>query len=503
MGKIGFDSEKYLAEQSRYILERVNNCNKLYLEFGGKLMNDLHAKRVLPGYDENVKMRLLQKLKDQAEIIICVYARDIERNKVRGDYGITYGAEAFRLIENLTNHGLLVNSVVVTRYDGQPAAKQFMTQLERRGIRTYAHHSTPGYPTDVDLIVSDEGYGSNPYIETTRPIVVVTAPGPGSGKLATCLSQLYHEYKHGVKASYSKFETFPVWNIPLKHPLNIAYEAATADLKDVNRLDSFHYEAYGKIAVNYNRDLETFPVLKRIIERITGADSIYKSPTDMGVNRIGYGIIDDNVVQEASRQEVIRRYYKTACEYKKGFADEETLERVTLLMNELNLLPTDRAVVQPALDRSELLAHQGVEGDFRQVVSIELEDGRIITGRHSANMVMSAVSACLLNALKALAGMDDSIHMLAPYVLEPIHHLKTQILHDSCGELNAEETLNALCVCAAGNEQAKLALDQLIHLNGCQAHSTCMLDTTEEQLLRRLGIDVTCEPVYASSNLYK
>ena len=502
MSKIGFDSEKYLAEQTRFILERVNNCNKLYLEFGGKLMNDLHAKRVLPGYDENVKMRLLQKLKDQAEIIICVYARDIERNKLRGDYGITYGAEVLRLIENLTNHGLMVNSVVVTRYEGQPAAKQFMTQLERRGIRTYAHHSTPGYPTNVDLIVSDEGYGSNPYIETTRPIVVVTAPGPGSGKLATCLSQMYHEFKRGTMAGYSKFETFPVWNVPLKHPLNIAYEAATADLKDVNRMDSFHFEAYGITAVNYNRDLETFPVLRRIIERITGTDSMYKSPTDMGVNRIGFGIVDDEVVQDASRQEIIRRYYKTACEYKKGFADMETLERVTLLMQELNLKTADRAVVQPALDRSAALAAQGMEPDFCQVVSLQLEDGRIITGRHSDAMVMSAVSACLLNALKALANMED-VHMLAPYVLEPIHKLQTEILHDLSGELNAEETLNALCVCAANDEQAKRALDQLINLTGCQAHSTCMLDTTEEQLLRRLGIDVTCEPVYAGSNLYK
>lgn len=503
MGKIGFDSEKYLAEQTRYILERVHMYNKLYIEFGGKLMNDLHAKRVLPGYEENVKMRLLQKLRDQAELIICVYAGDIERNKLRGDYGITYGAEVFRLIDNLNQYGLLINSVVITRYEGQPAAKLFMTQLERRGIRTYAHHSTQGYPTDVDLIVSDEGYGSNPFIKTTRPIVVVTGPGAGSGELATCLCQLYHEYKRGIKAGYSKFETFPVWNVPLKHPLNIAYEAATADLKDVNRLDSFHYEAYGEIAVNYNRDLEVFPVIRRIIERITGSDSIYKSPTDMGVNRIKFGIIDDEVVKEASRQEIIRRYYKTACEYKKGFADLETLERVTLLMNELELETSDRAVVLPALERSGKLAQQGMEPDFCQVVSLQLEDGRIITGRHSEAKVMSAVSACLLNALKALAGLDDAIHMLAPYILEPIHNLKTDVLHDRSGELNAEETLNALCVCAADNAQAKQALDQLVNLKGCQAHSTCMLDSTEENLLRRLGIEITCEPQYASSNLYQ
>ena len=320
--------------------------------------------------------------------------------------------------------------------------------------------------------------------------------------MAVCLSQLYHENLLGVKAGYSKFETFPVWNVPLKHPLNIAYEAATADLRDMNRLDSFHYEAYGKIAVNYNRDLEVFPVIRRILERITGADSIYKSPTDMGVNRIAFGIVDDQVVQEASRQEIIRRYYKTACDYKKGFADVETLERVTLLLNELDLHPSERAIVQPALDRSHKLAAAGLKDEFCQVVSIQLEDGRIISGRHSEARVMSAVSACLLNALKALAGVDDQIHMLAPYILEPIHRLKTEILHDRSRELNAEETLNALCVCAAGNEQAKRALDQISGLRGCQAHSTCMLDTTEEQLLRRLGIDVTCEPEYANSNLY-
>ncbi|MBQ7063779.1 MAG: DUF1846 domain-containing protein [Firmicutes bacterium] len=498
MSKIGFDPEKYLAEQSRFILERVHSFNKLYLEFGGKLMNDLHAKRVLPGYDENCKLRLLQKLKDQAELIICVYARDLERNKQHGDFGITYGEEVFRMIDMLTSYGLLINSVVVTRYEEQAAAKQFMVQLERHGIRSYAHRSTPGYPTDVDLIVSDKGYGSNAFIETTRPIVVVTAPGPGSGKLATCLSQLYHEYKHGVKAGYSKFETFPVWNLPLQHPLNVAYEAATADLKDVNRLDSFHYDAYGTIAVNYNRDLETFPVLRRIIERITGKESFYKSPTDMGVNRIAFGIVDDDVVRAASLQEIIRRYYKTACDYRKGFADAETLERATLLMNEVNLKPSDRSVVQPALDRSARLAEQGNGPAFCQVVALELPDGQIITGRHSPEQVMSAVSACLLNALKALAGIDDQVHMLAPYVLEPISRLKTEIMHELSGELNAEETLNALCVCAANDKLAKQALDQLEKLSGCQAHSTCLLDHTEEQLLRRLGIDLTCEPVFAS-----
>ena len=327
--KIGFDHVKYLEEQSKYILERVNNYDKLYLEFGGKLLFDLHAKRVLPGFDENAKIKLLHKLRDKAEIIICVYAGDIERNKIRGDFGITYDIDVLRLIDDLRSYDLDVNSVVITRYSGQPAASIFINKLERRGIKVYKHSKTKGYPTDVDTIVSDEGYGKNPYIETTKPIVVVTAPGPGSGKLATCLSQLYHEYKNGKVAGYSKFETFPVWNVPLKHPLNIAYEAATADLKDVNMIDSFHFDYYNKVAINYNRDIESFPVLKRIIEKISGEESEYKSPTDMGVNRVGFGIIDDEVVKEASKAEIIRRYFKTACEYKKGDVDKETFERVS------------------------------------------------------------------------------------------------------------------------------------------------------------------------------
>ncbi len=315
--KIGFDHEKYLEEQSKYILERVNNYDKLYLEFGGKLLFDLHAKRVLPGFDENAKIKLLHKLREKVEIIICLYAGDIERNKIRGDFGITYDVDVLRLIDDLRGYNLEVNSVVITRYSGQPATNIFINKLERRGIKVYKHEATKGYPTDVDTIVSDEGYGKNPYIETTKPIVVVTAPGPGSGKLATCLSQLYHEYKRGNVAGYSKFETFPVWNVPLKHPLNIAYESATVDLKDVNMIDSFHFDAYNKVAVNYNRDIESFPVLKRIIEKITGEESAYKSPTDMGVNRVGFGIVNDEVVKEASKQEIIRRAFKTACEYKK------------------------------------------------------------------------------------------------------------------------------------------------------------------------------------------
>ena len=329
--KKGFDSEKYLEEQSKFILERVNNFDKLYLEFGGKLIYDMHAKRVLPGFDENAKIKLLQKLKDKLEVIVCFYAGDIERNKIRGDFGISYDIDVLKLIDDLRGNGLEVNSVVITRYESQPAAKIFISKLEHMGIKVYKHRPTKGYPTDVDTIVSDEGYGKNPYIETTKPIVVVTAPGPGSGKLATCLSQLYHENKQGRKAGYSKFETFPVWNMPLKHPLNIAYEAATVDLKDVNLVDSYHLEAYGEVAVNYNRDIETFPVLRRIIEKITGKESMYKSPTDMGVNRIAFGIIDDEAVKEASRQEIIRRYFKTGCEHKKGLCDIDTLDRKSVV----------------------------------------------------------------------------------------------------------------------------------------------------------------------------
>ncbi|MEG0753871.1 MAG: DUF1846 family protein, partial [Angelakisella sp.] len=345
--KIGFDHEKYITEQSKYILERVNGWDKLYLEFGGKLMFDSHAKRCLPGYQENAKLELLASLRDSAEIIICVHAGDIERNKARGDSGITYGMDVFRLIDDLRSYRLKVNSVLVTRYDGQPSATMFMQKLENRGIKTYHHKSIPGYPGDVDTIVSDQGYGVNAYIETTRPIVVVTGPGPGSGKLATCLNQLYHEHQLGRHAGYAKFETFPVWNVPLKHSLNVAYEAATADLKDFNILDSFHLDAYGVTSVNYNRDMEMFPVVKRIIERITGDECCYKSPTDMGVNRIASGIVDDDVVREASRQEIIRRYFRAACDYKTGAVSEETYQRMRFIMDGQGLRPEDRTVVLP------------------------------------------------------------------------------------------------------------------------------------------------------------
>ena len=496
--KIGFDHKKYLEEQSKYILERVEKFDKLYLEFGGKLMGDLHAKRILPGFDENAKIKVLQHIKDQVEVVICVYAGDIERNKVRGDFGITYDMEVLRLIDDLRGYNLDVNSVVITRFNDQPSTTVFINKLERRGIKVYKHRATKGYPTDVDTIVSEEGYGKNPYIETSKPIVVVTAPGPGSGKLATCLSQLYHENKRGNVAGYSKFETFPVWNVPLKHPLNIAYEAATVDLKDVNMIDYFHLDAYGETAVNYNRDLETFPVLKRIIEKITGKESVYKSPTDMGVNRVGFGIVDDEVVKEASRQEIIRRYFKTGCEYKKGYVDKETFEHAKLIMEQVNLKPEDRKVVIPARERAAKLKEEN--NNICTAVAIELNDGSILTGKGSE--LLDASAAALLNSVKHLANIADDIHLISPVILEPILDLKSKTLSNQKVSLNCEEVLIALSISAATNPIAQVAMEKLAMLKNCQAHSTTILPTSDEQTLRKLGIDVTCDAEYASESLF-
>lgn len=496
--KIGFDHNKYLEEQSKYILERVNNYDKLYLEFGGKLMFDLHAKRVLPGFDENAKIKVLHKLKDKLEVVICVYAGDIERNKIRGDFGITYDMEVFRLIDDLREHELQVNSVVITRYNDQPATTLFINKLERRGIKVYKHRATKGYPTDVDVIVSDEGYGQNPYVETTKPIVVVTAPGPGSGKLATCLSQLYHEYKRGNAAGYSKFETFPVWNVPLKHPLNIAYEAATVDLQDVNMIDPFHLEAYGETAVNYNRDVEAFPLLKRIIEKITGKESIYKSPTDMGVNRVGFGIVDDEVVKEASKQEIIRRYFKTGCEYKKGYVDYETFKRTRIIMDALELKEEDRKVVGVARKKLEEIKVKQTEP--ASAIAFELPDGTMITGKGSP--LMDAASAAILNAVKYFAGINDEILLISPVVLEPILNLKDKTLQSKNIALNCEEILMALSICAATNPMAQVAVNKLTMLKGTQAHCTNIVGKTNEQTLRKLGIDLTCDQVFPTENLY-
>lgn len=498
--KIGFDHEKYLKEQSKYILERVNNFDKLYLEFGGKLIGDLHAKRILPGFDENAKIKVLQHMKDSVEVVICVYAGDIERNKIRGDYGITYDMEVLRLIDDLRSYELDVNSVVITRFEGQPATTVFINKLERMGIKVYKHAPTKGYPTNVDVIVSEEGYGANPYIETNKPIVVVTAPGPNSGKLGTCLSQLYHENQRGNIVGYSKFETFPVWNLPLKHPVNIAYEAATVDLKDVNMIDSFHIEKYGEMSVNYNRDLELFPVLKKIIEKITGKESIFQSPTDMGVNRVGFGIIDDEVVKEASKQEIIRRYFKTACEYKKGQFDKSAFDTIQLIMSEVGLKPEDRKVVISARDYSSKLKENAEKNSTCPTVALELSDGTIVTGK-SSNL-MNASAAVILNAIKYLANISDEIHLLAPAIVEPIVNLKTKTLASRTPELSCEEVLTTLSICAVTNPTAHVVLEKLPLLKGAQAHSTTILSKNDEQTFRELGIDVTCDPEYPSQNLY-
>lgn len=498
--KIGFDSEKYLEEQSKFILERVNNYDKLYLEFGGKLVFDMHAKRVLPGFDENSKIKLLQKLKDQLEVIVCFYAGDIERNKIRGDFGISYDMDVLKLIDDLRGNNLEVNSVVITRYASQPAVKVFISKLEHMGIKVYKHRATKGYPSDVDTIVSEDGYGQNPYIETSKPIVVVTAPGPGSGKLATCLSQLYHENRLGKKAGYSKFETFPVWNMPLKHPLNIAYEAATVDLKDVNMVDPFHLEAYGEVTVNYNRDIETFPVLKRIIEKITGTDSMYKSPTDMGVNRIAFGIIDDEAVKEASLQEIIRRYFKTYCEYKKGLCDIETLNRSKMIMEELGLKPIHRKVVEPARAYAQDLLDSSSTDVAVPVMALELHNGEMVTGKNGK--AMDAAAACIINALKQYAGISDDVHLLSPAILNPIIQLKTESLGDKSSLLDLEEVLIALSISAAFNPIAQVALNALESIRGCQAHATVIMHANNESTLRNLGIELTTDPVFSSTSLY-
>jgi len=497
--KIGFNHEKYIEEQSRFILERVNHYDKLYLEFGGKLISDLHAKRVLPGFDENAKIKLLQQLADKTEIVICVYAGDIERNKIRGDFGITYDMDVLRLIDSLRGYGLEINSVVITRYDNQPATTVFIHKLEQRKIKVYRHKAIKGYPTDIDNIVSDEGYGINPYIKTSKPIVVVTAPGPGSGKLATCLNQLYHEYQSGNSAGYSKFETFPVWNIPLKHPLNVAYEAATVDLKDVNMMDYFHFETYGTAAVNYNRDLEMFPVVKRIIEKITHKESVYQSPTDMGVNRIATGIIDDDIIIEASKQEIIRRYFKTACEFKKGQVNEDIIQHMQLIMEEVGLKQEDRAVVVAAREYAFKNKRKLSNNDISSATAFELEDGIILTGKSSEIMVSGA--AALLNAVKYLANISDEILLISPNVLETIINLKKNNLHKKYCALNIEEILIALSISAVTNPTAVIAVNKLQFLQNVQGHSTIMMTRNDEQTLRKLGIDMTCDAEYPSENL--
>ncbi|MBR5516847.1 MAG: DUF1846 domain-containing protein [Firmicutes bacterium] len=501
MQRKGFDSNKYIEEQSKHILDRINEGNgeRLYLEFGGKLVHDKHAMRVLPGFDENAKIKLLQKLKDEAEIIICIYSGDIINSKTRQDFGITYDLEVLRLIDIFRKYDLSVNSVVVTRYEDAPAVNKFINRLERRGIRTYKHNFTKGYPTDVETIVSEEGYGANPYIEVTKPLAVVTGPGGGSGKLATCLSQLYHEHKRGTKAGYAKFETFPVWNLPLKHPVNLSYEAATADLKDVNMLDSFHLEAYGTMAVNYNRDLEVFPVVKRIIEKITG-ETRYLSPTDMGVNRVGFCIYDDEAVQEACIQEIIRRFIIAKCDYKKGYISEGALERSELLMKEVNAKEEDRKVVNEAREYAEYKRSLDEKYANAVVMALEMPDGSVVTGRSSRRMV--AAAAAVLNGVKKLAGIDDEKYVIAPNVFQDIQDLKMDVLNHDRTSLNLEEILIALSISAESNPCAKKATEMLTALNGCKAHCTAILSERDEQTLRSMGIDVTCDPEYVTTNLY-
>ncbi len=499
---IGFDNALYLKEQETAILNRVKKFDgKLYLEFGGKLLFDYHAARVLPGFDPNVKMQLLQKLKDRADILLCIYAGDIERKKVRADFGITYDADALKLIDDLGDWGITITAVIITRFNDQPAAKIFKNKLERRGITVYVHRYTKGYPTDIDLIVSDEGYGSNTYIATKNQLVVVTGPGPGSGKLATCLSQLYHEHKRGVQAGYAKFETFPVWNMPLKHPVNIAYEAATADIMDFNQIDPFHLEAHRATAVNYNRDVEVFPVLKRILERISGTDSMYQSPTDMGVNRIGFAITDDAALQDAARQELIRRYFRYNCEYAMGFADKETAQRVELLMNELNVRQEERRVVGMARKAAEeaIGKQKGNEGIFCGA-ALELHDGSIVTGSNSP--LLHAASSLIINAIKHLAGLPPLLHLLPQNIMESIGKFKINLLGAKTASLDLEETLIALSISAMANPAAQFALERLPELRDCEMHMTHIPTPGDEAGLRRLGINVTSDPDFSTKNLF-
>jgi uncharacterized protein (UPF0371 family) len=492
MNTISFDNDKYISMQSQKILERIAYFGgKLYLEFGGKLFDDFHASRVLPGFHPDSKIKMLYELRDRAEIIIAISAGDIEKNKRRGDLGITYDLDALRLIDAFRSIGLFVGSVVITQYADQPSVKLFQKRLEALGIKVYRHYPIENYPYDIKGIVSEDGFGKNEYIETSRELVVVTAPGPGSGKMATCHSQLYHENLRGIKAGYAKFETFPIWNIPLKHPVNLAYEAATADLNDVNMIDPFHLEAYGQTAVNYNRDVEIFPVLEATFKKIHGT-SPYKSPTDMGVNMAGNCIVDDEVCREASRQEIIRRYYEALCQQRKGLSEGGPVHKLEILMSQCNISQDDRKVV--------IAANERAEQTNGPAAAIELNDGRIITGKTTS--LLGASSAMLLNALKALAGIKKDVYLISPEVIEPIQDLKTQHLGNNNPRLHTDEILIALSVCAVTDPNARLALDQLKKLSGCEMHSSVILSQVDEKLLKKLGINLTCEPAYQTKKLY-
>ncbi|MEG1651239.1 MAG: DUF1846 domain-containing protein [Oscillospiraceae bacterium] len=492
MVKIGFDNEKYLKLQSEHIRERLNNFGeKLYLEFGGKLFDDFHASRVLPGFAPDSKINMLSELADDAEILIAINASDIEKNKVRGDIGITYDLDVLRLIDAFREKGLYVGSVVLTRFAGQPSAVAFAHKLNSLGIKVYHHYSIDGYPSDLAHIISDEGFGKNEYIETTRSLVVVTAPGPGSGKMATCLSQLFHEHQRGIKAGYAKFETFPIWNLPLNHPVNLAYEAATADLNDINMIDPFHLEAYGETTVNYNRDVEIYPVLKEIFTQILG-ECPYKSPTDMGVNMVGACIFDDEAVKAAACDEIIRRFFNAQCKVRKGESSEDEVLKIKLLMKKAGVSPDDRTICKIALAKEELTGGPAV--------AIQLNDGTIVTGKTSS--LLGASSAALLNALKVLGGIQDDIHLISPVIIEPIQDLKINHLGNHNPRLHTDEILIALSICAATNPTAEVAMQQIQKLSGCEAHSTVILSQVDDKVFKRLGVNLTCEPVYQSKKLY-
>ena len=493
MVRIGFDNEEYIRLQSEHIRERINTFGgKLYLEFGGKLFDDFHASRVLPGFAPDSKIKMLVQLKDTAEVVIVINSADIEKNKVRGDLGITYDQDVLRLIDAFRGFGLYVGSVVLTCYNEQPSAEAFQKRLESLGVRVYRHYPIAGYPSDIATIVSDRGYGKNEYIETSRPLVVVTAPGPGSGKMATCLSQLYHDHLRGIRSGYAKFETFPIWNLSLRHPVNVAYEAATADLNDVNMIDPWHLDAYGVSSVNYNRDVEIFPVLRAMMERISGACP-YKSPTDMGVNMVGNCIVDDDACREASHMEIIRRYYNALCNKRKGLSDGEDVEKIKLLMNTAGISPEDRKVIAAANEKSEA---QGGS----PAAAIELPDGTIVTGKTSD--LLGASSAMLLNALKTLAGIADDVLLISPEIIEPVQELKIRHLGNHNPRLHSDEVLVALSICAVTNETAKRALMQLDRLRGTDMHSTVILSQVDENVMKKLGINLTCEPKYQTKKLY-
>ncbi len=492
MMKIGFDSQEYIRLQSERIRERIAQFGgKLYLEFGGKLFDDNHAARVLPGFEPDNKLQMLLALKDQAELVIAINAADIESSKRRGDLGITYDTDVARLIDSFRSYGLYVGSIVLTQFADQPSAVVFETRMKANGLNVYRLYNIPNYPADVDLIVSDRGYGRNDYIETTRPLIVVTAPGPGSGKMATCLSQLYHEHRRGIRSGYAKFETFPVWNLPLKHPVNLAYEAATADLDDVNMIDPFHLEAYGETTVNYNRDVEIFPVLRTIFERIYG-ECPYKSPTDMGVNMLAYAITDDDACAESAKQEVIRRFFNAACQEKQLHSTTAERKRIELLMRALRIEPEMRKTVPAALAVAARTK--------KPAAAIELPDGTVVTGR--TTVLLGATAAALLNALKTLAKIDDEVELISPNVIVPIQTLKVDYMQSQNPRLHTDEVLTALAICAATDLNAKRAMTQLEKLNGCDIHSSVLLSSVDESVLRKLGMNVTSEATYENNNLY-